>query len=601
MPLPKGFVSVVAAQHLLQSSSVQSKGLRSIAAAAQHQQLAEFLARQRLAGKWEESCRALVDAAQHGVRIDEKDVMLAMRTCGHAKRPDQVRKVFYNFCKAFGITKTLSMDKVFQEACIASGDFLSAHRRMAHLIRLQHHQEQQLRQSSGTHNGRTNQEDSPPLLDDELVALYLEVAAKCGVAWMAPGRQTTSTSAEKPSTAGKPSQREDAELGLPSLLSVEGGGEPPISSWAAALQTFVAIRRSPVTRQSVPLTPAVLHAVAKVIGSGDQWRSAVRLVASAGSQQVLIPPEVFDIAVRCAWNAAKHDVVVELTRRCLASRNAPDETTVRCALTSSEEVAASGQDANVWRLATKLFVGLTSQGLPLFPQTYEAPLRACLANGRWDTATRILQEMKKDRRQVGAHLYRLVLLGRLAASRSYQEARALFASPLLGAPTSQSYTALLDCCIALRDWPNFQRVAAEMKHREIPETYSTIQRLIRGAYGQDQWHAAIARYNRLTQQMDYEKSRVEKDRVVSLHAQDFTLERDLLEMVLDSCEKMKDHRDPAVQVAHRDVQMRLAGGKTLLQEGSGSNGAAARSRHPSAMLDPWLLRNDVNPFAAEST
>lgn len=541
------------------------------------QKLQAFLQQQRAVGCWAAACAALSDAFAHGAPISSSALCDTMITCGGAQKMDMVKQLFYKAPKEMRLRKTIETERAFFESCALGRDFKSAHDRLTFV----------LQRTTALSQVPTASRSSAPL-DDEIVCSYLG----------------TAVNATRPKRTG----------------DHRGVG----SEWSDAIQMFVSLRRSPVTRSYVPLTSQLLEKVSLLAERGGQWEVAVQLITAAGSQQVLIPPESYDAAIRCCSAAQRYREVLQLTRRCLSSSAPPDESSVRIAMRAAEEcssrcpalsqfpqltvaeadVVADGGDATAWRLAVRLFQGLRDNGLPLLPQTYESPIRSCALRGRWDIAAKLLGEMKKDERQVPSHVYRLVVLAKIASCSSYEQARAIFDMPIVDQRNPASYCALLRCCIALNDWKHFQRVSDEMKHREIPESYEKMKLLIIAAFMQEKFHGAVARYTRWMQQSTFEAERIQKDQksaivatgsakgvAVRLFAEDFDIERPILNMMLEACDKLKDHPDPAVKVVRADVTRRLAGGRELLDGKS----SATMGANP---IESWLFSSEARDAVA---
>jgi hypothetical protein len=455
------------------------------------------------------------------------------------------------------------------------------------------------------------------------------------VAYLSAATQNASECIALPRAS--PPSHEDTATGQEQRSHVASNHSATASCWAVALSSFVRIRTNPVTRRCVELTPQVLERLSELAERGKQWHAAVRIVSGAAALHLLVPPESYDAAIRACYRSKEHALVVRLVERCLATRTPPDETSVRMALRSTEEVAAeaaqdsllttvplmsgflsskeegSSSNAASWALAVRLYQGLKDNGLALLPQTFEVPIRVCSASGKWDMAARILTDMKTTfHRRVPSHAYRTVLLSKVEHAPSYDIARRLFEVPIVDKKSTTSYLALLRCCVRLNDWKHFKVVRLEMKRHEIPETYVSMKLQMLLALGEGNPHAVATRYMRWVQQTDFEKGRVAADEVVPLHADDFDMEEGLLRLVISACERlMKESKaamtkegkhstlDPVIPAAHADALKRLSGGRGLLQQGkrssttrsSPSSGAPESS---AESLPSWLFVDRVD-------
>lgn len=357
--------------------------------------------------------------------------------------------------------------------------------------------------------------------------------------------------------------------------------EPP---WQVALADLVALRQdAKLFRRSHALTPLLLETATQLACVGRQWQLCLALLRGAAAEQALIPPEAYDAAIRACYQAQQHRHVVRLMEQLIATRVPPDERSVRLALVSAEEVSAreralqavvvpstspspgadaAGSSASSalvgqspsWSMALTLFHALERNGFPLYQQSYEAPLRACVNAGRWKEAFEMVQAMRRDHRPVAPPTYALALSARIEAATSWSEVQRLLRASALAdghASVVVLYLAALRACMRQRDWPHFAVLNREMRDRDLPETYDKMRLLIEAAYLQGQYHSVLMRFARFENITQFERRRVVKDQLVRLYEADFELSSALLAMVLDAYTHVKGHADPAVEAAYQ--------------------------------------------------
>jgi pentatricopeptide repeat protein len=636
--MPLHIANVVGAKKaslLLQRQATSGlAGLTAFTNRQRNERLERFLEQQEAVGTWESSCAALVDAAKHGVHIQEANVQSAIRCCSLAGRSAAVQALFYNGYKQWKLTKSTESEVRFMEACGTTGDFAAAHKRMEFLMKRDQSPPPAASQPPAPTDFSSRRADDvgdrlsakwAPKLSTELLVSYLNAAQQA--------RNESHVMSSRVSS-DTPSGSSGAAAGEAAAVSA--------AAWSVALATFVQLRANPATRKSVDLTPLVLQQLSELADRGSQWLAAVKIVTGAAALHCLVPPESYDAAIRATYQAKHHDVVVRLVERCLATRTAPSEASVRMALRSTEEVAAShaqksltstiplmagflsddggnaliAAPSSAWALSLKLYQGLKDNGLALLPQTFEIPIRACSLSGKWDSAAKILGDMKLAfGRRVPSHVYRVVLLSKIEHAPTIAVAHKLVQVPVLDKKSSATFLALLRCCVRLGDWGEFKKVRNEMKHLEIPESYESMKLQMLLALADSNPHGVVTRYTRWMQQTGFERDRVMSDAAVPLHTDDFAIDDATLRLVVSACERLmkadKEQQearraggggrgmrqlDPIVPIAHTDALKRLSGGKDLLQAGSTISAAKARGaaalEGDDAPLPSWLFRED---------
>jgi pentatricopeptide repeat protein len=633
-------VGVKKASLLLQRQATSGlAGLTAFTNRQRNERLERFLEQQEAVGTWESSCAALVDAAKHGVHIQEANVQSAMRCCSLAGRSAAVQALFYKGYKQWKLTKSTESEVRFMEACGATGDFAAAHKRMEFLMKRDQSPPPPAASQPAAPTGSSSQRADD--VDDRLSAKW---APKLSTELLVSYLNAAQQEARNESHVMSSRVSSDTPSGSSGAAAVEATAVSA-AAWSVALATFVQLRANPATRRSVDLTPLVLQQLSELADRGSQWLAAVKIVTGAAALHCLVPPESYDAAIRATYQAKHHAVVVRLVERCLATRTPPSEASVRMALRSSEEVAAShaqqsltstiplmagflsddGGNASIaapssaWALSLKLYQGLKDNGLALLPQTFEIPIRACSLSGKWDSAAKILGDMKLAfGRRVPSHVYRVVLLSKIEHAPTIAVAHKLVQVPVLDKKSSATFLALLRCCVRLGDWGEFKKVRNEMKHLEIPESYESMKLQMLLALADSNPHGVVTRYTRWMQQTGFERDRVMSDAAVPLHTDDFAIDDATLRLVVSACERLmkadkEQHEarraggggggrgvrqlDPIVPIAHADALKRLSGGKDLLQAGSTisaaqARGAAAREGDDDAPLPSWLFREE---------
>ncbi|CUF12175.1 Hypothetical protein, putative [Bodo saltans] len=683
-------------------------GLTAFTNRQRNERLERFLLQQEAVGTWEASCAAVADAAQHGVQIHEENVQSAMKCCSLAGQSAAVQKLFYQGYQQLKLPKSTESELQFMESCGTTGDFAAAHRRMQFLMK---RDQSPPPQSSSAASASPRLSDGvavahakwAPKLSTQLVVAYLTAAqqgrnkvvtvadssprpaakendnastqsrsdsdGRSGsrttvphfffnvVAYLTAAQQGRDKVVTVADSSSRPTAKENDDASQQSRSDSDGRGSrtvprdtatTSVAAWSVALSTFVQLRANPATRKNVTLTPQVLQQLSELADRGDQWEAAVKVVTGAAALHCLVPPESFDAAIHSTFRAKQHHVVVRLVERCLATRTPPSEASVRMALRSTEEVAASQSQLSLtstvplmagfitstdaasnnttttsgdaWALSLRLYQGLKDNGLALLPQTFEIPIRACSLSGKWDAAAKVLGDMKVAfGRRVPNHAYRLVLLSKIEHAPTFAVAQRLVQVPVLDQKSSATFLALLRCCVRLGEWDHFKRLRNEMKKLEVPESYETMKLQMLLALADGNPHGVVTRYTRWMQQTGFEKDRVVSDGTVPLHSDDFGIDDATLRLVVSACErlmkadkeqqeagKLAGHRgrelhrlDPIVPIAHADALKRLSGGKDLLQAGTHAGSPPLHNQRNGgvgapvvdAPLPSWLFRD----------
>ncbi|KPI82639.1 hypothetical protein ABL78_8348 [Leptomonas seymouri] len=575
---------------LRQSRFIYERGLAR-QDAERRTKLHRFLDQYKHASQWHTSLAALDDAVRHGVSPNDAAVCRAMQQCGQAGQLKAAKRLYTHLYQRIGRPRPLAAHVAFMSACADAGDFDEAHRHFCALR--DRDMAQHVRSPS-----------HKPVVNDDLTTEYLRAAlcaslahggersggGSSGNSTSVPipiGRTVDGPSAAPPransSTDGshrRGGEETTATAGGRGSSSQQGGatsdGKAVTSTppWQVALENFLHLRKDTrLFRPHNELTPLLLEHATQLACIGGQWKVCLSILRGAEAEQALIPPEAYDAAIRVCFQAQRHGNVLQLMEQLMATRVAPDERSVRLSLTSAEEVSAMERQSQTvvpyssptsslatqssprgWAMALTLFQALERNGLPLYQQSYEAPLRACANAGKWEEAFKMLDTMRRDHRPVSPPLYGLALAARIEAAPSWAEQqRLLRVSGLTEGPNKGAvlYLAALRACMRQGNWKHFAELNREMRDRDIPETYDKMRLLIEAAYLQGKYYSVLMRFARFENITHYERRRVTTEQLVRLYAEDFELPQPLLEMVLSSYEKVKDHKDPMVQAAYQ--------------------------------------------------
>lgn len=216
---------------------------------------------------------------------------------------------------------------------------------------------------------------------------------------------------------------------------------------------------------------------------------------------------------------------------------------------SSPSSSDTISDSCAWSVSLSLFQSMRQNGVLLYQQSYEAPLRACALAGKWEEAMQMLYHMRRDGRPVSTALFRVVIASQIEYQcKSFKVVRHLLALPSVQGDHGIAvlFLAAMRWCVKRKDWKNMESLHKEMLNRDIPESYDKMRLLIEAAYHQRRYHAVLARFARFYNITTYERTRVEKDKSARLYEDDFYISAPLLKMVLEAHaylwkeEKMKD-------------------------------------------------------------
>lgn len=559
--------------------------------AERRRRLHQILDQHQHARQWSTSLAALQDAVHHGVAPSDAALCRAIQQCGAAGHLRAAKSVYTDVYRRVGRPRPLAAHVAFMSACADAGNFDEAHRQLI-----------ALRDRDVAQHAKNSRHQ--PVVNDDVTTEYLRAALCASLAHArehdarsrlpieqpaAPSQGSSSHSAGEEDGDGSRSgapvadgrQAEGDKSTHTTGSGVNGIAAAAAAPWQVALETFLALRRDrQVFRPSNELTPLLLEHAMQLASLGRQWRLCLAILRGAEAEQALIPPEAYDAALRACFQAQQYTDVVRLMEQLMATRVAPDERSVRLALTAAEEVSALARQSSTvtasssssattsptrtpsgWAMALTLFDALQRNGLPLYQQSYEAPLRACAVAGRWKEAFQVLDAMRRDHRPVSPALYAQALAARVEAANTTAELRRLMRVSSLtdGSNTSVLlYLAALRACMRQGDWKLFAELNKEMRNRDIPETYDKMRLLIEAAYLQGSYHSVLMRFARFENITQFERRRVVKDQLVRLYEEDFELSAALLDMVLEAYEKVKGHKDPMVEAAYQAALRRKA-------------------------------------------
>ncbi|KEG08536.1 hypothetical protein DQ04_06961000 [Trypanosoma grayi] len=501
-----------------------------------------FLDQHQHASQWSTCVAALTDASRHNITPTSEMLCDAIERCGRRGKLDVARKLYTDFHREINKPRSMEVHVAFMAACADCGDFEEAQKQFLRLRQ----RDADLLKKDATHT---------PVVNDNLTSEYLRAALVASTRHEHGFRSLAAVATEGMTKSNDTNAGDKVDTALP---------------WALALKEFSSLRTGGEGfREHNPLTPVVVERVARLWEAGGKWEKCLRFLRGCGQQNVLIPPEAHDAAIRVCYRHSRHAEVVSQMQQMIATRSPPDERSVRLALTSCEEVAAVERGALLqqpagWALAVSLFDAMRNNGVTMYQQNYESPLRSCAMAGQWEDAMRILDVMKKDRRPISSQVYRLALAARIEACDSFDEAQRFAQMPVMQNGGMIVYLALLRCCMKQRDWKNFDRINKEMRDREIPETFDKMRLLIQAAYMREQWHSVLMRFARFESIAGHEQKRVVEDKVVRSYPEDFDVPDILLDMVIEAYGHVKDHKDPVVHVAYQAALKRKAKGTAQL-------------------------------------
>lgn len=530
--------------------------------------LKAFLDQHQHASQWAACCAALEDSVRHGVVPTDAMIADTISRCGTRGKLEKAKELYTAFYKRIGRSRPPAVHRAFMTACAQSADFAEAHRQFLRLLAFD----------------RSRLKKDPkhlPLINDDITTEYLRAALAASV------QQAVASPSVPPSKAAKDSPDSSTE-----------------APWAVALSTFVAVRRDPALLKFNGLTPLLMESATQLAEVGGQWELCLRLLKRAAQEQRVIPPESYDAAIRACYHHKRHKEVVSLMQQLVATKTPPDERSVRLALVSTEELTAQEKAAGAvdgatsmagWALSLQLLEAMRLNGIPLYQQSYEAPLRTCAMAGQWERALEVLDAMRRDSRPISTQLYRTALAARMEACDSVEQVERFLRLPVAteGGASAVMYMAALRCCMRLRHWSGFDKIHREMVNREMPETFDKMRLLIEAAYERGNYHGVLVRFARFDSVAGYERKRVEQpDSFVHLHEEDFAIPDRLLDMVFESYNRAKDSaKDPIVEVAYRAaVKRREARAGPMLdgREAGAPDGMfsreARRAGSPSAFL-----------------
>ncbi|PWV19471.1 hypothetical protein C3747_10g266 [Trypanosoma cruzi] len=522
----------------LVNSKLRSDKLLARRDAVRLAKLKAFLGQHQHASQWSACVGALTDAARQNIIPSSEMVCDAIRRCGLKGKLDVARHLYTDFHREINKPRTLQVHVTFMAACAECGDFGEAHDQFLRLWR----RDAALLKNNDKHL---------PVVGADLTSEYLRAAV-------------VASQRRRGECQFNPFSDEEVAMGK------KGDKKNATQPWEVALKEIQSLQKDHAwfLRHNA-LTPIMVEHFARLWEIGGKWENCLRFLRLSGQQNVLIPPEAHDAAIRVCYRHGKYAHVVGQMRQMIATRSPPDERSVRLALLSCEECTAlerTGlkQQPDSWVLAVSLFDAMRSNGVTMHQQDYESPLRSCAMAGRWEDAMRILDVMRKDNRPISSQLYRLLLAERIESCNSFEEAQRFAQMPVMQNGGIIVYLALLRCCMTKRDWKNFDRVNKEMRDREFPETFDKMRLLIEAAYVREQWHSVLMRFARFESISRYEEKRVLEDKVVRAYPEDFDMPEAILDMVLASYKHMKNHKDPVVHTAYRGALKRKAKGTEKL-------------------------------------
>jgi pentatricopeptide repeat protein len=199
-----------------------------------------------------------------------------------------------------------------------------------------------------------------------------------------------------------------------------------------------------------------------------------------------------------------------------------------------EDCARRGAGADSWALGCRLFSALAGQGLGLSRGTYEQPLRACCAAGRWEAAAALVREMRRDGVTVGAPVFEAVVCSKISHAASQREAAELVKLSSVRRGTTRTMNALLACALRHGDLRAARRVRREMQQREVGGDTATVRLMLAVALGARRWASVLRHFLFLKATLEEERAAAAK-KGYAVNDGDYEFGGDVVRMVVEAC------------------------------------------------------------------
>ena len=155
--------------------------------------------------------------------------------------------------------------------------------------------------------------------------------------------------------------------------------------------------KNPIYKR-IDASPELMQSLMVTLGKANRWVESITLLRAMERQMLPITTPTYENAIRACYSKKKHDEVISIVKKIMISENNTlREPVARLTMRSLESStssskssfglpAPSSQAANHWLTSIKIFQALADQGLALTRQTYESPIRCCVAAGQWEAA-----------------------------------------------------------------------------------------------------------------------------------------------------------------------------------------------------------------------
>lgn len=320
--------------------------------------------------------------------------------------------------------------------------------------------------------------------------------------------------------------------------------------------------------KQIKITPEITQHLMSVLGKAGRWTESISLLKALERQFVPITTPTYEGAIRACYTQNKHPEVVSIVKRLMQeTKNTLREPVARLALRSLESSTTltksinglpspKSEAATFWRTSLTIFQALADQGLALTRQTYESPLRCCVAAGRWEAAAKLVTEMRRDGLTAGTNVIETVLSAKLAyGCANSEEAKKIFNSLIgqmsnnndrdgdddrqqLGAimqRSTRTYNALLAAAVQDQNLRLVSSIVRQMQRYEILHDKETKKWLLRAAYYHQDWGRVLRNFLLLRKDVIMEIRGAESFGYNKWPAE-YELDDDIARMVLDACE-----------------------------------------------------------------
>lgn len=229
-----------------------------------------------------------------------------------------------------------------------------------------------------------------------------------------------------------------------------------------------------------------------------------------------------------------------------------------------DEIVFSAADLdsrlNAWKFSLQLFRGLAEKGFPLFPQTYESPFRTFIAAGRPEEASKMIDEMKKDDRQVPSYCYQRLLCEQIAHEPSTRRASQLMNSleVIANLRDSPSFLNAMLRHSIVADHPKlFRDTSKKMQSLQVTEDREKLLLTIRHRLDSKNIIGALAAFSRLYNTLGLEGKRTQKESNFSIYQSDFFIPQPLLKRLLAMADEYisdQETRKEKVEMTERGLE-----------------------------------------------